>query len=228
MHGRESVGPDSSIRQYKKSNRRGLLAFHVFVLIYTSSCETLDARRSTGLAFHAPQIHDGAVGWRRGRCRCMGLRHVLQLRGGRSGSSGTDNGAVQPEEVSGLAHYPGEVPQISEAEQQQISQVKDMLELVVTRQAQTQTLVRDMAIDMMETYDALQEKLSRLGSSDRDANARQHLLALGEELQVQIQLVQGSGLLNEEYVDFMNSRLNQSQPAHGPLSSDTMDQSSHH
>jgi len=94
-------------------------------------------------------------------------------------------------------------------------EVQTALNRLASYQARTQTVVRNMAVDMMETRSMVQARLARLEPGRDDA--RRELQAVAAYLDGQIKLVQGSGIVDAPYADLIGSGIvDQGSPASPP------------
>lgn len=81
-------------------------------------------------------------------------------------------------------------------------QVQNAINQLASCQERTQTLVRKLAEDMMETHSIVQARLARLEGPGHD-DSRRELQAVAAYLDGQIKLVQGSGILDAPYADLI-------------------------
>jgi hypothetical protein len=81
-------------------------------------------------------------------------------------------------------------------------QVHNAINQLASCQERTQTLVRKLAEDMMETHSMVQARLARLEGPGHD-DSRRELQAVAEYLDGQIKLVQGSNILEAPYADLI-------------------------
>jgi hypothetical protein len=115
---------------------------------------------------------------------------ALRLRGGCA--SGSGEAGIGEEEDLG---FDPDVAAVA-------GQVHNAINQLASCQERTQTLVRKLAEDMMETHSMVQARLARLEGPGHD-DSRRELQAVAEYLDGQIKLVQGSNILEAPYADLI-------------------------
>jgi len=93
-----------------------------------------------------------------------------------------------------------------EEAERQVRKMQESLELTLRYQSQTQTMVKDMAADMLETHALVQGKLAQLAAEGKDT-ARTELQDLAAALHEQMALVRDSGVLEPGCADAFASNL---------------------